>query len=325
MVSVAMCVFNGSEFLAEQLNSLANQNLLPNQLVICDDGSTDGSLDTITEFQKYAPFQVVLHRNAETLGPRRNFQKAISLTSDNSEFIALSDQDDVWYPNKIKRMVFELKARPNNGYVFSDATIVGENTTHVRHRSFWDILQFTSAMQKKFVLNKGIDVLMGGNVVQGASLMFRSTLKRLIVPFPELWKYDEWIPFALETRGFPGYPIAEVLMAYRQHNHNALGIPKRGLMVGPIRIDRTLSPVDSRYECFVGVLEHKIKSVQLSSTVSSDILDMANRRLDHLKTRQRLHSLRCSTRTRLVLRELLKLNYFRFSEGLTDIVLDFLP
>ena len=99
-VSVAMATFNGSAFISEQLESLAAQNLLPCELVICDDGSTDGTLELIEIFSKAAPFPVRIFRNEVTLGFAENFLKAARLCS--GDWISFCDQDDVWLPNKLE-------------------------------------------------------------------------------------------------------------------------------------------------------------------------------------------------------------------------------
>src|SRR5215470_8302349 len=99
-ISVAMCTYNGARFLAEQLGSLAAQSRLPDELVVCDDGSTDESAEIVKDFARHAPFPVRLEVNEENLGATKNFEKAIGLC--RGEVIALSDQDDVWYPKKLE-------------------------------------------------------------------------------------------------------------------------------------------------------------------------------------------------------------------------------
>jgi glycosyltransferase involved in cell wall biosynthesis len=67
-ISVAMCTYNGERYLVEQLNSLLTQTCLPNELVICDDGSTDGTLEILENFQKNVLFKVLIHKNEKSLG-----------------------------------------------------------------------------------------------------------------------------------------------------------------------------------------------------------------------------------------------------------------
>jgi len=106
-LSVAMCTYNGEQYLQEQLDSIIAQTRLPNEVVVCDDGSTDATLQILDEFQETAPFPVRIYRNGTRLGPTKNFEKAIKLCSGN--VIALSDQDDVWMPHKLERLEEVLK------------------------------------------------------------------------------------------------------------------------------------------------------------------------------------------------------------------------
>ena len=94
MFSVAMCTYNGARFLGAQLASVAAQARAPDELVVCDDRSTDETARVVEEFAAAAPFRVRLHVNERNLGTTRNFERAVSLCE--GDLIALSDQDDVW-------------------------------------------------------------------------------------------------------------------------------------------------------------------------------------------------------------------------------------
>ena len=125
-ISVAMCTYNGSRFLAEQLKSIAEQTLLPCELIVCDDGSTDSTSEIVRIFAEAAPFPVRFIRNEQTLGSTNNFAKAVCLC--RGDAIALCDQDDVWRKDKLERMAEVLDGEPEVGGVFSDASLVDENS-----------------------------------------------------------------------------------------------------------------------------------------------------------------------------------------------------
>lgn len=99
-VSVAMATYNGAAFLGEQLASIRAQTLLPSELVVCDDGSTDDAVIILEEFARTAPFPVRIERNEKNLGHADNFLKAASLC--RSPLVAYCDQDDVWAPKKLE-------------------------------------------------------------------------------------------------------------------------------------------------------------------------------------------------------------------------------
>ena len=77
-ISIAMCTFNGDDYLQEQLNSIAKQIHLPDEIVICDDGSTDSTLQILKEFEKDSPFPVRIYCNKIRLGATKNFEKTIN-------------------------------------------------------------------------------------------------------------------------------------------------------------------------------------------------------------------------------------------------------
>src|ERR1700728_1787253 len=97
-ISVAMATFNGEKYIREQLDSIAGQTLLPFELVITDDGSTDATLGIVENFASVAPFPVKIHRNESRLGYANNFIRAASLCQ--GELIAFCDQDDIWMTEK---------------------------------------------------------------------------------------------------------------------------------------------------------------------------------------------------------------------------------
>ena len=99
MISVSMTTYNGERFLEEQLRSLTEQTTLPNELVVCDDGSTDRIPEILAQLAKRAPFPVRVVINNHQLGWRQNSLKAASLCS--SDYIAFCDQDDVWLKEKL--------------------------------------------------------------------------------------------------------------------------------------------------------------------------------------------------------------------------------
>src|SRR5258708_3955131 len=99
-ISVAMCSYNGARFLREQLESIATQTRLPDELIIFDDRSTDETIEIIDAFVKHARFPVRVEISESTRGATKNFEKAIALCQ--HEIITLADQDDVWHPNKLE-------------------------------------------------------------------------------------------------------------------------------------------------------------------------------------------------------------------------------
>jgi glycosyltransferase involved in cell wall biosynthesis len=102
-VSIAMTTYNGAKYLQAQLDSLAAQRLLPAELVVGDDGSSDDTLAILERFAATAPFPVHIHRNPTRLGYRANFLHVAGLCT--GALISFCDQDDIWSPENLERVV----------------------------------------------------------------------------------------------------------------------------------------------------------------------------------------------------------------------------
>lgn len=124
-ISIAMATYNGGRYLREQLDSFVRQTRRPDELVVCDDGSTDATLDILENFQRQAPFPVRLQRNRRNLGYVRNFEKALSLC--RGDILFLSDQDDVWFDERLEIVEQAFLAHPEKMVVLNDQIITTEN------------------------------------------------------------------------------------------------------------------------------------------------------------------------------------------------------
>ncbi|MGI8996089.1 MAG: glycosyltransferase family 2 protein [Pyrinomonadaceae bacterium] len=217
-LSVAMCTYNGARYLQEQLASLAAQTRLPDELVVCDDCSSDGTVVILEEFKAQAPFPVRLYLNEQNLRVLRNFAKAISLCE--GDVIALCDQDDVWLPEKLSRFEAEFARAPEVGLVFSDLEVVGEELQPLGFTSWqsgW--VQFGQEEQQLFKQGKALAVLLTRNVITGAGAAFRREFVDLVLPFPEVSKtflHDYWLGLMIATVARLS-PIPEPLVKYRVH------------------------------------------------------------------------------------------------------------
>jgi glycosyltransferase involved in cell wall biosynthesis len=211
-ISVAMCTFNGARYLEEQLESIASQSQLPSELVVCDDGSTDDTVSILKRFQACAPFAVKVILNSQRLGSTRNFDQAIGLA--RGDLIALCDQDDRWAAARLERLSNALTADPLLGGAFSDANLIDGDGRPMGMRLFARH-KFTTAKQRSFI-GCPTATLLKHDVVTGATLMFRSSMRRYCSPIPASWVHDGWIAWmiALHSRWTL---IPEPLIDYRIH------------------------------------------------------------------------------------------------------------
>jgi glycosyltransferase involved in cell wall biosynthesis len=219
-ISVALCTYNGQRFLTQQLASIAKQTRLPDELVVCDDGSNDQTVEMIRAFAASVTFPVKLVENRENLGSARNFEKAIELCSGN--LIALSDQDDEWSSIRLERSENELLADSNAGLVFTDGEMIDDQSLPIGKR-LWQAFDFTPA-RRRALIERNYDLLVKHRYVTGATVMFRAALRGRFLPFPSGWIHDEWIA-AMVAVFSDLKPIDEPLISYRQHTSQQVGSP----------------------------------------------------------------------------------------------------
>ena len=217
-ISIAMCTYNGEQFLSAQLASVLEQSRLPDEMVVCDDASRDRTLQILHEFASRAPFPVRVFQNAHNIGSTRNFELAISLC--RGDFIALSDQDDIWHPSRLARSEEELTDHPEVGLVFSDADLIDDQGNAVGS-TLWEASRFTEPV-KHGILSQDYSLCLRLRFVTGATVMFRRERIERCLPVGDTWIHDEWLaaatPLLAEVR-----PIDERLISYRRHAAQQIG------------------------------------------------------------------------------------------------------
>lgn len=216
-----MCVYNGERYLRAQLDSVAAQTEQPLRLVVLDDGSTDGTWEILQAWAATAPFPVHAQRNPAQLGVVRNFESACALL--DTDLIFLCDQDDVWYPEKIRTFVDAFVADPQLTLLHSDADLIDGAGERLGRRLF-DTLLVTKEERDLVARGQAWQVYAKRNLVTGAACAFRRQLLDIARPFSLAWVHDEWLAFHAALAGRVGiWP--EPVMAYRLHGSNTVGLP----------------------------------------------------------------------------------------------------
>ncbi len=216
-VSVALATYNGATHLRQQLDDLAKQSLLPRELVVCDDGSNDDTLDIIQDFANSAPFPVQLHRNPARLGYRQNFIQCAGRCS--GELIAFCDQDDRWSPEKLQTIAVEF-ADPETILILHNARVVDSGGAPTARLLGGDQLKRWEALTAPPWL---------------FALGFTQVFRRSLLQFDGLWPnsadqncdgeplaHDQWYFFLASVLGSIVY-VPDVLADYRQHAANTYG------------------------------------------------------------------------------------------------------
>jgi glycosyltransferase involved in cell wall biosynthesis len=310
-ISVAMCTYNGTRFLPEQLESIAVQTRLPDDLVVCDDGSADESPEIVRNFAKKVPFPVRLELNEKNLGSTKNFEKAISLCQ--GDLICLADQDDVWKPQKIAVLETVLEEHPEAGYTFSDAEVI-DSRGMPTGRGLWASLRINAADINQFCKANQFPVLMRRTLVTGATMAFRASLRSALLPISRHLVHDYWISTIASGIGAWGVPIHEKLILYRQHESQQIG-PESKSLVEKVRQARQRE--GTRYDRYAQGYEDMRERLLLAATdgraYPSSYMTLVDGMIVHLSQRIAARSTRGTAKVSRVLSELVTGRYGRFS------------
>ena len=221
-VTIALCTFNGAKHLREQLESFIAQTRPPEELVVCDDGSTDETMMILHEFASGSPFPVRVYGNEQRLGSTANFQKVIALS--DGEIIFLSDQDDIWHPLKVETFLESFSFSASTALVFCNVDFVREDRSRYE-RNLFEVMGFTEERQQSFQRGNDLKYLLESNIVLGCALAFRSKFRHLVSPIPtNIPKviHDYWIALTLSAVS-SCVPIRRSLVDYRQHPYQQTG------------------------------------------------------------------------------------------------------
>jgi len=203
-ISVAMATYNGENFLREQLDSIYSQTYLPYEVIVTDDCSSDGTISILEEYRiKYG---LKYYINEKNIGYNKNFEKAISLCSGN--YFALSDQDDVWLPNKIELTYKKLKE-------------IEKGMPAVVATNSFDVDPSLNVIGSRIIEDKYWQDALWGVPSQGCSMIFNLELKEKVLPIPDGIIYDGYIALTAAMIG-NWFRIGTPLLLYRHHNNNVL-------------------------------------------------------------------------------------------------------
>lgn len=198
-ISIAMATYNGAKYLEDQLNSFLLQDLLPDELVVCDDDSTDETIELLQKFSRNAPFSVKIYSNITRLGYAQNFARALSLCT--GDYVFLSDQDDVWLNNKISYCIDYFEKNKNTNLLFTNALLVNSNLESLKQT----IIDFNKRDNNNPDPNN-----------HGCCVCIRKTFLDIFLPIPSNWAHDTWLNSCAKLVSCKSI-TSDVLMLYRRH------------------------------------------------------------------------------------------------------------
>lgn len=219
-ISIALCTNNGARFLPELLKSLSNQVVMPGELVVCDDASSDSTISCINKYTADSKYPVKVIENSRRLGVLANYSRAIS--SCKGDYVALCDQDDIWFPEKLELTMQKMKEAESIYstnlplLVHTDLSVIDYSGKIIAKSYF-----------KKRKLQENIEyplkVLLTQNFVTGCTVLINRSLIKAALPIPGNAVYhDWWLALIAASTGKIIFEPSATLY-YRQHDENVIG------------------------------------------------------------------------------------------------------
>lgn len=226
-VQIILSTYNGQKYLKELMDSVLNQDYPNLEILIRDDGSSD---DTLSILRKYSDFKNVQILQEKNLGVIKSFFRLLQLSSDDAEYIAFCDQDDVWEKDKISRAISLLERCSENMPVMycSRTILVNEKLK---------IIGYSQIPKRKPSFNNALVQ----NIATGCTIIINDVARQLISrEFPSLVRmHDWWIYQVVSAFGEIIYD-EESKILYRQHSSNVVGMQTSFVMQWIERVRRFL-------------------------------------------------------------------------------------
>jgi len=206
LISIAMCTYNGEHYLREQLDSLIKQDYPNLEIIIRDDQSKDSTVSILAEYAQGHP-HIQWVQNQEHLGFVRNFEQCLRRCK--GSFIALCDQDDIWFPRKISKLYENIATAD---LIYSAVQLMDRDG-----RELDQVFPKCNRLSGRVYLG-----LLLANCVTGHACLIRKELLKKALPIPTGIKaHDHWIAIiAASQKGIIAHP--EALSLYRAHGANTL-------------------------------------------------------------------------------------------------------
>lgn len=217
MISVAMATYNGEAYIEKQVNSILNQSKKIDELIICDDCSTDRTVEIIKKMKKK---NIFLSVNKTNMGYIRNFEKAISKTS--GDYIFLADQDDIWEVSKVEEMLEAMRVGDYD-LLCTNFELINKNDNTIKNRQSFVISKYMDKHATKEVSKISFNRLLLGNVLQGCTYCFTDRVKQVYLKVDNKEVYHDWQLMLIGSYiGKVAY-YNKKLIRYRIHDSNSVG------------------------------------------------------------------------------------------------------
>lgn len=253
-IQILLSTYNGEKYLREQLDSFINQKNINLRVLIRDDGSEDGTVEILREYQEKFGFEVVYGKN---IGVNSSIYELLKLADKSVDYFAISDQDDYWHDEKLFAGVQKLELLDNSIPLLygSRISITDELLNHI----------FYSDELRR---NVSLYNAMTQNVLPGHTQIFNNTLRELVLtaPIDDVIVIDWWLYLIAAGTGTVIYD-ERAFAKHRQHGNNAIGYQRHGIRTMVNRIKRLRrgqanaisKQIHSFYLCFFRLIKEEYK------------------------------------------------------------------
>lgn len=223
-IAILMGTFNGEKFIKEQIDSILSQTVGNWTLYIQDDGSKDKTLDIINSYNDERI--VLIDKGLSRQGVCNNFMSLLNIVE--SKYYMFCDQDDVWFPNKIERLLGEIKMIEQKNcdipiLVYSDKTRVDENLNIIIEREFARSGIDDDKLERILSERNTFEMILVRATAAGCTMLFNHQVKDFCFPYINLRFHDSIVALATARNGGIISTVLDSTMYYRIHTSNTVG------------------------------------------------------------------------------------------------------
>lgn len=218
-ISVVMCTYNGTKYVERQVESILNQTHSVDEIIVCDDGSSDDTIAKVEAILKETEIEYEIYVNNSNQGVAKNF--LTGLKKSTGDYVFTCDQDDVWVEDKVEIFLNEI-TKTHKMLYFSNGILVDAEENDLG-ALLWDTLSFKHSMSDKSTL---FDLLLNRCIVTGAAMVVSRKLIDSVDCIPNGWLHDGWLAMYAAVNDSI-YAINKETFLYRQHANNVVGAQKQ--------------------------------------------------------------------------------------------------
>ena len=290
-ISVAFIVYNGAKYLRTQIDSILAQTHKVDEIIVCDDASSDTTKEVLEEYKKSYPNLFFLNYNNKNLGTTKNIEKAIQACT--GDIILLADQDDFWETNKVETIVKWFEANPTINGVFTNGSLMNSNGGLENKYELWNVMSFP---YKAIKFNNDLKLYINTveNSLTGATLAIRNNLAFLKQPFPLINNlvHDRWLAMNLAENNSLGI-LEEKLIRYRIHSDQSIGGKTKNIEKY-IDLNTNLFLEELNINSFKD-LRYILNKIEINLEIQNEISKIENKEFDNdnyiaiLKNKQKIY------------------------------------